>query len=86
MSTERPERYAKQLFSHWAERGPVTEEDGATVQHWEDGRSISLRPGDDALAVDVAVPDGGDVDAFAAVVARHLERFGQREELTVVWA
>jgi len=31
------------------------------------------------------VPDGGDADRFAQVVKDHLERFGQREELDVVW-
>ena len=36
MATDRPERYAKQLASHWANRGPATEEDGATVLRWDD--------------------------------------------------
>ena len=40
MATDRPERYAKQLVSHWAKRGPVTIEDGATVQRWESGQVI----------------------------------------------
>ena len=31
MAAERPGRYAKQLASHWATRGPVTQEDRATV-------------------------------------------------------
>jgi hypothetical protein len=85
MATDRPARYAKQLFGHWSERGPVTEEDGATVQHWKDGRTITLRPEDGELAIELSVPADGDVDAFAEVVARHLERFGTREELSVVW-
>ncbi len=28
----------------------------------------------------------GPVERFAEVVARHLERFGQRDELDVVWS
>lgn len=85
MATERPERYAKQLVSHWAERGPVTEEDGATVQRWETGQIIVLRPVDGALEVEVTVADEDDSAHFAQVVKEHLERFGQRDELDVVW-
>lgn len=85
MHTDRPERYAKQLASHWSARGPVTEEDGATVMRWETGQVIVMRPVDGALDVEVSVPDDADVDHFADVVARHLERFGQRDELAVLW-
>jgi hypothetical protein len=38
------------------------------------------------LQVEAAVPDDGDADRFARVVAEHLQRFGTREELDVVWA
>ena len=85
MATDRPARYAKQLASHWSKRGPVTDEDGATVMRWESGQVIVLRPIDGALAVEVAVPDDVDLDRFAQVVKDHLERFGQRDELDVVW-
>ena len=85
MATDRPERYARQLASHWAKRGPVSEEDGATVLRWVTGQVITLRPLEGRLQVEVAVPDDGDVDAFAEVVKVHLERFGQREELAVRW-
>jgi hypothetical protein len=85
MSTDRPERYARQLTGHWSARGPVTEEGGALVQRREDGRVLVLRPVDGALEVEVTVPDGGDVARFAQVVKEHLERFGRRDELDLVW-
>ena len=85
MATARPGRYAKQLVGHWAARGPVTDEGGATVQRWDTGQLLVLRPLDGVLEIEVAVPDGDDVRAFAEVVKVHLERFGQREELNVVW-
>lgn len=85
MKTDRPERYAKQLVSHWAKRGPVTEEDGATVQRWETGQVLVLRPGDGALEVEITVVEGDDAARFAQVVKEHLERFGQRDELDLVW-
>jgi len=85
MATDRPERYAKQLAGHWAKRGPASEEDGATVLRWEGGQVITMRPQDGTLAVGVSVPEGEDLQRFAQVVKVHLERFGQRDELTVIW-
>ncbi len=85
MATDRPERYAKQLLSHWSTRGPVSEEHGVTVQHWDDGRMIRLEPMGSTLDVEVSVPEGDDVRRFAEVVARHLERFGAKDELEVDW-
>ena len=85
MRTERPERYAKQLVSHWEQRGPVTQEDGATVQRWETGQVLVLRPVEGALEVELRVAEGDDAARFAQVVKDHLERFGQRDELDLVW-
>ena len=85
MTTDRPERYAKQLSSHWAHRGPETQEDGATVMAWETGQVILLRPSDGELRIEVSAPDDRDVAGFAQVVKEHLERFGKRAELDVVW-
>ncbi len=85
MATDRPERYARQLVSHWSARGPVADEAGATVQRWHTGQVLVLRPADGALEVEVTVPEGDDAARFAQVVKAHLERFGQREELNLVW-
>ncbi len=85
MATDRPERYAKQLVSHWSKHGPVTTEDGVIVQQWETGQVLTFRPADGVLNIEVSVPDEADVAGFADVVARHLVRFGTREDLSVVW-
>ncbi len=85
MATDRPGRYAKQLASHWATRGPATEENGATVLRWNTGQVILMRPEDGYLAVEVSVADDVDAARFAEVVKENLERFGQRDELHVVW-
>lgn len=86
MKTDRPERYAKQLVSHWAARGPVVDEADGLVQRWTTGQVIDLRPTDEGLVVRISVPAGEDVTAFADVVATHLQRFGKRDELTVEWS
>ncbi len=87
MPTERPERYAKQLASHWAKRGKQVEEDATTTLHFDSGQVVVLRPVDGRLEPEVSVPEEGevDVDRFAQVVAEHLQRFGQRDELHVTW-
>jgi hypothetical protein len=85
MATDRPERYAKQLVKHWSDRGPVSTEEGATIQRWNTGQVLVLRPTDGALEVEVSVPEGDDAARFAQVVKAHLERFGQRDEVNVVW-
>ena len=52
------------------------------------GQSVVLRPVDGALEIEASVPAGGDLDAdrWAQVVAEHLQRFGRRDELEVVWS
>ncbi len=85
MPTDRPERHAKQLMSHWSERGTLSEDGASSRLDWHDGQVLVLTPRKGSLDIEVAVPDGEDVVQFAEVVARHLERFGQRDELTVTW-
>ena len=85
MTTDRPERYAKQLAGHWARKGSAGEEDGATVIRFETGQVVVMRAEPGVLRIESSVPAGGDADRFAQVVKDHLERFGQRDELDVVW-
>ncbi|RYP84012.1 DUF2218 domain-containing protein [Nocardioides guangzhouensis] len=86
MATDRPERYAKQLAGHWARKGSAGEEDGATVIRFDSGQVVVLRAEAGLLRIEATVPEGGDADRFAQVVKDHLERFGTREELDVVWS
>ena len=86
MATDRPERYAKQLAGHWARKSATSQdEEGATVIRMESGGVVVLRPSTGVLAIEASVPEGGDADRWAQVVKDHLERFGQRDELNVVW-
>ena len=85
MATDRPERYAKQLAGHWARKGSAGEEGDATVIRFDTGQVVELRPEPGVLRISASVPDDGDPDRFAQVVADHLQRFGHREELTVSW-
>ncbi|MET0526174.1 MAG: DUF2218 domain-containing protein [Nocardioides sp.] len=86
MATERPERYAKQLAGHWSAKTTVEDADDRTVLRFPNGNVVELRSVEGALDVTVSVPDRGDPDRFAQVVAEHLQRFGHRDKLTVVWS
>ncbi|WP_409484119.1 DUF2218 domain-containing protein [Arsenicicoccus dermatophilus] len=80
MPTERPERYARQLASHWAARCTATQDpDGSTRLTMADGGVVLLTPTPGALEIRLEDP------GFARVVGGHLERFGQRAELRVTW-
>ena len=86
MATDRPERYAKQLASHWSEKSTVTEDGGTTTLVMGNGNTVALRPADGTLEIETAVTPDGDLDRWSQVVAEHLQRFGQRDELHVVWS
>ena len=87
MPTDRPERYAKQLASHWAQRGEQVEDGTSTTLTFDTGQVVVLSPAADRLDLEVSVPEDGelDVDRWAQVVAEHLQRVGQRDELQVTW-
>ena len=86
MATERPARYAKQLAGHWARKGSCRRGGRRHRHPVRDGTGRADVAGcRRRLRVEASVPDGGDPDRFAQVVKDHLERFGQREELDVVW-
>jgi hypothetical protein len=85
MATDRPERYAKQLAGHWAAKAAVTEDGDVRTLVMGDGQTVVLRPVAGALEIEASVPVDGDLDRWAQVVAEHLQRFGQRDELEVVW-
>ena len=88
VTTDAPERYAKQLASHLGRRLEVREEGPATRLVLDaDGRAASclLVPGDGVLVMEAEAPDDEVLARVEDVVGRHLERFGQRSELVVRW-
>lgn len=82
--TDRPARYLKQLAEHMGhrinaeytdERGTLTFEFGVCALTAEDGALVLRAQADDTEAL-ARVED---------VTGRHLERFGQKDELAVNW-
>jgi uncharacterized protein len=82
--TEVPERYAKQLVSHLGRKVEFTI-DGPTSTAAIAGGTGVVVVGDGVLTLLAEAPDAETLDRVRDVLGRHLERFGQRNELTVVW-
>lgn len=84
VATDSAARYAKQLAAHLGRRLEVREEDGGTRLLFGNGSCLMVTS-DAALELIADADDAAGVETVKDVVARHLERFGQRNELTVVW-
>jgi len=82
--TDAPERYAKQLVSHLGRKVEFTTE-GATSTAAIAGGIGVIEVGEGVLRLRAEAPDAETLDRVQDVLGRHLERFGHRNELTVVW-
>ena len=86
--TDAPERYAKQLLAHLGRKIPVEPVDGVP----EGGRLLFaygagiVRPEAGRLVLEATAADDESLARVQDVLARHLERFGARRELTVHWS
>lgn len=83
--TDRPERYGKQLASHLGRRtcGEWSED---TSTGWIDlgsGRATITAKGDQ-LHLDITAPCG-EFSELEEVVGSRLVRFGEKDELSVMW-
>lgn len=89
VATDKPARYAKQLASHLGERCTITEEQGGvriTLPSESGAGSCLLSSGAGVLKLRAEAPDDESMNSVHDVIGRHLERFGQRDGLTVAWA
>ena len=78
-------RYAKQLLSHLGRKAEVRHDDRGDTLLFAGGECVLL-PGVDALRLDASAPTPEALATIQGVVGSHLERFGQRNELTVTWS
>lgn len=86
VAIDRPERYIKQLVSHLGQRADAElGADGRGVILFEHGRCV-LTPHSKQLAMIAEATDVEALNGVQDVVARHLVRFANNEELSVDWA
>jgi uncharacterized protein len=84
VSTDRAERYAKQLGEHLGRKVPLTVTPEGRLVRIAGGTCL-LSPTADALVLQATAPDAESLARVQDVVGRHLERFGARDELQVTW-
>lgn len=85
VATESAERYAKQLASHLGRKLEVEElPDGVRRLAFVKGTAV-LTPEPERLVMRAEAEDAESLAVVEDVVGRHLERFGQRNELVVTW-
>jgi hypothetical protein len=82
--TDVPERYAKQLVSHLGRRVEFTVDGPRSTADIAGGTGV-VEVGAGVLTLRAEAPDAATLDRVKDVLGRHLERFGQRNELVVVW-
>lgn len=84
VTTDRPERYRKQLVSHLGRKLQTREADDG---HWIefDHGTCRLTCEGDSLVLNASAADHEWLERVQGVVGRHLEQFGARDELAVTW-
>jgi len=83
--TDAPARYAKQLVSHLGRRVEWTTEGPVSTASIAGGTGV-VEVGDGVLTLRAQASDPESLERVQDVLGRHLERFGQRNELVVTWA
>jgi len=84
VATDTAERYAKQLAFHLARKAQVCEGlEGRRVVL--DGGTCLLVTSENALELQAEAASPKSLEQVQHVVGSHLERFGQRNEMVVVW-
>jgi len=86
--TDNGARYVKQLSSHLGRHAQVEEDGGLTSLIFDiDGQAgrCTLDGSDGSLVLTASADQDAALAAVETVVAGHLERFGQRDLLSVHW-
>ena len=84
VTTDTPARYAKQLISHLGRKVPFTEHQGSWTADIH-GSVARITPGDGVLVLQAQAPDAELLARIEHALGSHLQRFGQRNQLTVTW-
>jgi hypothetical protein len=84
VATDAAPRYAKQLVSHLGRKVPVSDTDTGERLTFDFGTG-EVRAEAAALVLTATAADDEALARVEDVLGRHLERFGQRNELTVTW-
>ncbi|OBJ49256.1 DUF2218 domain-containing protein [Mycobacterium sp. 1423905.2] len=86
VTTDRPERYGKQLVSHLGRRhgGDWDSDNGTGWIDLDSGQAI-VTAAEGTLLLRVTASGDEELTRLQDVVEAHLVRFGEREQLAVSW-
>jgi hypothetical protein len=82
--TDVPARYAKQLVSHLGRKVEFVQDGNSWTAHVA-GSVARITVGEGVLVLQAEAPDHEGLARLEGALGNHLERFGQRRELTVAW-
>lgn len=82
--TSRPERYIKQLVSHFGNKVKTELTDEGGRLEFDFG-VCELKAAPTGIELIGAAEDAAQLETLKDVVARHLVRFGVNDQLTVTW-
>lgn len=82
---DRPARWAKQLADHFSHKLEVQERPEGRVLHFSVGEGV-VSNNDIAVLLTARAETADELARVQDVLARHLERFAHREEITVSWS
>lgn len=82
--TSRPERYIKQLVSHFGNKVKTELTDEGGRLEFDFG-VCELKAAPTGIELIGAAADAAQLETLKDVVARHLVRFGVNDQLTVTW-
>jgi len=83
--TSRPERYIKQLVSHFGNKVKTELTDGGGRLEFDFGR-CDLKAAPTGIELIGTAEDVAQLETLKDVVARHLVRFGANDQLSVSWS
>jgi hypothetical protein len=86
VATTRPAPYMKQLCKHFGHKVEATFDDERGAIHMPMGLCELDATAPDALLLQLSAEDADSLARLEQVVGSHLERFGRRDELAVVFA
>ena len=84
VATDVPARYAKQLVSHLGRKVAFTQDESSWAADIE-GATARITVGDGVLVLQAQAPDAELLARIEHALGSHLQRFGQRNQLTVTW-
>jgi uncharacterized protein len=86
VATARPSPYLKQLSRHFGHKVDVVFDDERSTIPFAFGTAELRVAGDDELVIEATAGDAESLARVEQVIGSHLERFGRRDELSVVFA